>query len=203
MSQNGKKFQRIPQSLLSEANTRISLVSLISQSVPLTQASKDKWKGLCPFHQEKNPSFFIDEEKGYYHCFGCGESGNAINFLMKAQGMEFRQAAMHVLYLAGLEFYDAVDWVQNESSMIKTSVDKTVYHQQNEENDYLGGLFESLHHISRTCHGILVNDPKMFDKIEGLYLMVDDNLKFQNYERIYDICKNLIKEIGKLKNDPV
>lgn len=196
-----KTFNRIPQQLINEANSRISLADLIGQTVTLAQASKDQWKGLCPFHAEKTPSFFVNDTKGFYHCFGCGESGNAISFLMKAQGMPFRQSAMRVLQLAGLEAYDASEWIQSEASMICNSVAKTIHGKTEEEENDVENIRETLFHIAETCYGIVADNPKLFDKIEDFYKMIDDNYRFQNYERIYNIRHNLLKRIGEIIND--
>lgn len=198
-----KKFKRIPQSLLNDAMLRVSLVDIISQTVTLSQASKDQWKGLCPFHNEKTSSFFVNETKGFFHCFGCGESGNAISFLMKAQGMGFRQAAMRVLQLAGLEYYDASDWIQGEAAIIRTSVEKTIQDKisGNDIDTYLEDINKTLIHIAYVAYGVVQNRPELFDKMEKLYLMVDDNYRFKNYERIDDICKNLSQIIKEICND--
>ena len=196
-----KTFSRIPQQLINEANSRISLADLVGQTITLIQASKDQWKGLCPFHAEKTPSFFVNDTKGFYHCFGCGESGNAISFLMKIQGMAFRQAAMRVLQLAGLESYDASEWIQSEASMICSSVAKTIQGKTEEEENDVGNIRETLFHIAETCHGIVADNPKLFDKIEDFYKMIDDNYRFQNYERIYNVRHNLLKIIGEIIND--
>ncbi|MFZ3062375.1 MAG: DNA primase [Actinomycetota bacterium] len=70
---------------------RADLVEIISQHVQLKKAGR-LFKGLCPFHQEKTPSFFVDPDKQLYHCFACGEGGNAYTFLMKMENLEFPEA---------------------------------------------------------------------------------------------------------------
>lgn len=199
-----RTYLNIPQEILKEANSKISLVDLIGQTISLSQSSKGQWKGLCPFHNEKTPSFFVNEEKGYYHCFGCNESGNAINFLMKVQGMTFKQAASKVLQLAGFDSYENSDWIQSESTFIIKSIEKTIETKINEENnnEFLDNIYESLFYISETCFNIVKNNPELFDKMEELYLKIDDNYKFKNYERIYDICKDLIKIIKEMLDVP-
>ena len=62
-----------------------------------------EWKACCPFHQEKTPSFTINDDKGFYHCFGCGAHGDAIRFLTEAQGMPFIDAVKELAGKAGME----------------------------------------------------------------------------------------------------
>ena len=70
---------------LDELHARTSLSALIGRTVKLSRAGRE-WKACCPFHKEKTPSFTINDEKGFYHCFGCGAHGNAIRFLTDEQG---------------------------------------------------------------------------------------------------------------------
>ena len=67
---------------LDELRARTSLSALIQKSVKLTRAGREM-KGCCPFHNEKTPSFYVNDEKAFYHCFGCGAHGDAIGFEMR------------------------------------------------------------------------------------------------------------------------
>ncbi len=71
---------------------RVDIVEVISDYVQLKKAGR-YFKGLCPFHDEKTPSFMVDPSKQLYHCFGCGEGGNVFTFLKKKEGLDFREAA--------------------------------------------------------------------------------------------------------------
>ena len=71
----------IPDDIVERIKNESDIVSVISGYVSLKKMGKD-YKGLCPFHQEKTPSFFVVPAKGFYHCFGCGKSGNTVNFIM-------------------------------------------------------------------------------------------------------------------------
>jgi DNA primase len=83
-------------SVISEVKQRIDIVELVSQYVVLQKAGRN-YKGLCPFHSEKNPSFFIFPEQQTWHCFGaCGTGGDVFSFLMKKEGIDFGQA-LHIL----------------------------------------------------------------------------------------------------------
>ncbi|MDQ3023789.1 MAG: DNA primase [bacterium] len=70
---------------------RVDLVEFIGQYTALTQAGRE-WRGRCPFHQEKTGSFYVNTEKGLYHCHGCKTGGNAISFAMHVESLEFRDA---------------------------------------------------------------------------------------------------------------
>jgi len=76
---------------IQEIKDKASIIDLVSPHVSLKKAGRT-YKGLCPFHKEKSPSFTVDPVKQLYHCFGCGEGGDAISFVMKAESMDFNDA---------------------------------------------------------------------------------------------------------------
>jgi DNA primase len=76
---------------VSEIRDRANILEVVSDYVSLKKVGKN-YKGLCPFHSEKTPSFMINEEKQIFHCFGCGEGGNVFTFLMKVAHLSFPQA---------------------------------------------------------------------------------------------------------------
>jgi len=78
-------------SFLDELRNRIGLADLIGRRVRLTKRGRE-FIGLCPFHNEKSPSFAVVEEKGFFHCFGCGAHGDAIGFTMRAESLSFPEA---------------------------------------------------------------------------------------------------------------
>jgi DNA primase len=86
-----------------EIRARVDLVELIGQYVRLERAGR-RQKGLCPFHQEKTPSFFVDPERGFWHCFGCGEGGDVFSFVMRAENLSFPEAARRLAERAGLRW---------------------------------------------------------------------------------------------------
>jgi len=87
----------IPSQIIDEIRERCSLAELIGESVTLKPAGRFL-KGLCPFHQEKTPSFSVNEEEGTYHCFGCGKHGSAFDYVMETKGFTFVEA---VKFLSG------------------------------------------------------------------------------------------------------
>ncbi|MCS7208195.1 MAG: DNA primase [Fimbriimonadales bacterium] len=81
---------------------RIDLVELVSHYVRLERAGKN-FKGLCPFHAERTPSFHVSPALNRFHCFGCGASGDAVAFLMRIEGLSFREALRRLAEHAGIE----------------------------------------------------------------------------------------------------
>jgi DNA primase len=90
-----------PAEFIDELKARVDLVSVISRRVVLTRKGREHL-GLCPFHQEKTPSFTVNEQKGFYHCFGCGAHGSAIDFVMQSERLAFRDAIAALAATAGL-----------------------------------------------------------------------------------------------------
>jgi DNA primase len=87
---------------LDELRARTVLSAVIAPSVKLIRAGRE-WKACCPFHNEKSPSFTVNDDKGFYHCFGCGAHGDAIRFLTDNRGMPFMDAVKELAAKAGLD----------------------------------------------------------------------------------------------------
>jgi DNA primase len=85
-----------------ELRARITLSSLVQRSVKLTRAGRE-WKGCCPFHEEKTPSFYVNDQKQFYHCFGCGAHGDAISWMVENAGLQFMDAIKELAAMAGIE----------------------------------------------------------------------------------------------------
>jgi DNA primase len=90
-----------PPGFLDELRNRISLTGLISRSVRLVRRGREQ-VGLCPFHHEKTPSFYVVEDKSFFHCFGCGAHGDAIGFLMRIDNLDFLEAVERLAAEAGI-----------------------------------------------------------------------------------------------------
>ncbi|MEQ5786736.1 DNA primase [Erythrobacter sp. NFXS35] len=85
-----------------ELRARITLSTLVMRSVKLTRAGRE-WKGCCPFHDEKTPSFYVNDQKQFYHCFGCGAHGDAISWMVDHAGLQFMDAVKELAAEAGME----------------------------------------------------------------------------------------------------
>jgi DNA primase len=93
---------RIPQSALSEIRNRVDIVDLVGRYVTLKKAGRNH-KGLCPFHDEKTPSFNVSAERQIFKCFGCDAGGGAIDFLMRHENLSFPEAARTLAHDCGVE----------------------------------------------------------------------------------------------------
>jgi len=86
-----------------EIKRRLDVVEVVSQYVPLQRAGR-RFSARCPFHQEKTPSFFVDPERGFWKCFGCGASGDIFSFVMQIEGLTFPEAAERLAQRAGVQW---------------------------------------------------------------------------------------------------
>jgi len=93
---------RIPEDTLQAVRDRVDIVDLVGRYVSLKKAGRSH-KGLCPFHHEKSPSFLVTPERGTWHCFGCGEGGNAFAFLMRHENLTFPEAVRSLAAELGIE----------------------------------------------------------------------------------------------------
>ncbi len=99
----------ITDSTIEEIKARVDLADLISSYGVVVKSAGSSKKACCPFHGEKTPSFNINERKGFYHCFGCGESGDAIKFVMKMDGLTFIEAVKKLASQCGVEIKEKED----------------------------------------------------------------------------------------------
>ncbi|AQU83299.1 MULTISPECIES: DNA primase [unclassified Halomonas] len=93
---------QIPQRFIDDLLSRVDVVELVGERVQLKKAGRN-YSGLCPFHQEKTPSFTVSADKQFYHCFGCGAHGNALRFLMEYDKLPFPEAVEQLAGRLGLE----------------------------------------------------------------------------------------------------
>lgn len=92
----------IPKSFIHDLLERADIVEIVDSRVPLKKAGKNH-QACCPFHNEKTPSFTVSQDKQFYHCFGCGQHGNAIDFLMEFDGLNFPDAVEELAGIMGVE----------------------------------------------------------------------------------------------------
>lgn len=118
-----------------EIKQRVDIVDLISSYLELKKAGAN-YKGLCPFHNEKTPSFMVSQDKGIFKCFGCGESGDIFTFVEKMEGVEFTEALNLLAERAGIKL---------------AKIDKQFYDQKR-------NLYEINNLASKVFHHLLIND---------------------------------------------
>ena len=92
----------IPEEYLEEIKSRIDIVGLVSEYVELRPSGRN-FRALCPFHEEKTPSFTVSPEKGLFHCFGCGVGGNIFTFIMRVEHLTFPEAVAFLARKCGME----------------------------------------------------------------------------------------------------
>ena len=95
---------KYPKEYLDEIKTRLKVSTVVSKSVALKKRGKE-YVGLSPFKNEKTPSFTVNDEKEFYHCFATAEHGNIFDFIMKTQNLKFGEAVKHLANLAGMQPY--------------------------------------------------------------------------------------------------
>ncbi len=91
-----------PSDFLDELRARLTLSGVVGRRVKLMRRGRE-FTGLCPFHNEKTPSFTVSDDKSFFHCFGCGEHGDVISFVQKTEGLSFAEAVERLAGEAGLE----------------------------------------------------------------------------------------------------
>src|SRR5207247_3231618 len=114
----------LPPGFLDELRSRISLSGLIGRTVKLARRGRE-YAGLCPFHHEKTPSFYVVEDKSFFHCFGCGAHGDAIGFVMRADNLDFIEAIEKLAGEAGLHVPKAPPQERGRARRQETLLDAT------------------------------------------------------------------------------
>lgn len=102
------------QDLIEEIRETANIVEVVSSYLPVKRAGRS-FKALCPFHPDKNPSLMINEEKGLWHCFGCGAGGDVFSFVMRIENVNFMEAAQILAERLGISF----QWDKRESERAK------------------------------------------------------------------------------------
>src|SRR3954465_15633626 len=112
---------RFPPSFITRLRSHFLMSEVIARRVPLKKHGRE-YQGLCPFHNEKSPSFTVNDEKGFFHCFGCAAHGDAISFVMKFDHLKYPEAIELLARDAGIPLPKP-----SEEEVRKTESDKTLY----------------------------------------------------------------------------
>lgn len=119
------------EDVVSQIKDRLDVLDVVSKDVILKKSGGNYW-GLCPFHKEKSPSFSVNPSKGIYKCFGCGEGGDALSYLVKTRGLGFKDLIKDLASEFGLELPNTFSGVKNKDvreQMIKACTKAAEYYQ--------------------------------------------------------------------------
>jgi len=155
---------RIARQFIDDLLSRADIVELINARVPLKKAGKNH-QACCPFHNEKSPSFTVSQDKQFYHCFGCGEHGNAISFLMEFDRLDFVDAVEELASHCGME----VEREENTASPAEQRRQQQVYQQK--QDDY--ELMQQVSHFFQQQLKVAKDKETAVDYLKGRGLSGD------------------------------
>ena len=169
---------KYPKEYLDEIKTRLKVSTVISKSVSLKKRGKE-YVGLSPFKNEKTPSFTVNDEKEFYHCFATSEHGNIFDFVMKTQNFKFGEAVKHLAQLAGMQPY--MFSKQDEEKEKKWKEYLSIYSQyvdfyheellknENYSNarDYLKDRSLGRNEVKKFKIGYIEKNPNFFEKLKN------------------------------------
>ena len=112
---------RYSDELIEEIRTSNDIVDVIASYVTLKRSGRNFF-GLCPFHNEKSPSFAVSPDKQIFHCFGCGAGGNVIHFVSKIEGLDFKDTIEVLANRANIELPTLENYENDKTARLKTKV---------------------------------------------------------------------------------
>ena len=168
---------KYPKEYLEEIKTRLKVSTVVSKVVSLKKRGKE-YVGLSPFKNEKTPSFTVNDEKEFYHCFATSEHGNIFDFVMKTQNLRFGEAVKHLANLAGMQPYifSKQDEVREKKWKIYSSIFNLYVNFYNEEllknetsslaRDYLKNRYLNKDQVKKFKIGYVNKNPNFFEKLK-------------------------------------
>ncbi|WP_440634634.1 DNA primase [Candidatus Pelagibacter sp. HIMB1746] len=171
---------KYPKEYLDEIKTRLKVSTVVSKTVSLKKRGKE-FVGLSPFKNEKTPSFTVNDEKEFYHCFATSEHGNIFDFIMKTQNLKFGEAVKHLAQLAGMQPY--LFSKKDEEREKKWNEYKSIYNEyvdfyhneliKNEQysnaREYLKNRSLSKEEVKRFKIGYVEKNPNIFEQLKNKY----------------------------------
>ncbi len=171
---------KYPKEYLNEIKTRLKVSTVISKTVSLKKRGKE-YVGLSPFKNEKTPSFTVNDEKEFYHCFATSEHGNIFDFVMKTQNLKFGEAVKHLAQLAGMQPY--MFSKQDEEREKKWKEYRSIYSQYvdfynnellknetySEARDYLKNRSLGKEEVKKFKIGYIEKNPNFFSKFKDQF----------------------------------
>ena len=171
---------KYPKEYLDEIKTRLKVSTVVSKTVSLKKRGKE-FVGLSPFKNEKTPSFTVNDEKEFYHCFATSEHGNIFDFVMKTQNLKFGEAVKHLAQLAGMQPY--LFSKKDEEREKKWNEYKSIYNEyvdfyhneliKNEQHsnarEYLKNRSLSKEDVKKFKMGYVEKNPNIFEQLKNKY----------------------------------
>ena len=211
---------KYPKEYLDEIKTRLKVSTVVSKSVVLKKRGKE-YVGLSPFKNEKTPSFTVNDEKEFYHCFATSEHGNIFDFVMKTQNLKFGEAVKHLAQLAGMQPY--MFSKQDEEREKKWKEYLSIYSQyvnyyHNEllkndacsnARDYLKNRSLGKEEVKKFKIGYIEKNPNFFDKLKDQFseqTLVDSGLFYLDEKKKVFIERfrgRLIFPINNISGQPI
>ena len=108
-----------------EIKSKLSVLEVVGETVQLKRAGT-AYKGLCPFHAEKTPSFIVNPDRETWRCFGCGEGGDIFTFLMRRDGLDFREALERLAEKAGVELSERTAREDRERKRLRDALESAI-----------------------------------------------------------------------------
>ena len=211
---------KYPKEYLDEIKSRLKVSTVVSRTVNLKKRGKE-FVGLSPFKNEKTPSFTVNDEKGFYHCFSTSEHGNIFDFLMKTQNLKFGEAVKSLASLAGMQpytFSKADEEREKNREKYSSIYNKYVEHYHNElinnENsksaiEYLKKRKISFEQIKKFKIGFVEKNPNFFEILKKNFeekniidtgLFYFDEMKKKHIERFRE---RIIFPINNISGKPI
>ena len=211
---------KFPKEYLDEIKTRLKVSTVVSKSVALKKRGKE-YVGLSPFKNEKTPSFTVNDEKEFYHCFATAEHGNIFDFIMKTQNLKFGEAVKYLANLAGMQPY--MFSKQDEEREKKWKEYLSIYSQyvdfyhnellKNDSyssvRDYLKNRSLGKEEVKKFNIGYIEKNPNFFDKLKNQFnekILIESGLFFfDEKKKIYveRFRGRLIFPINNISGQPI
>ena len=211
---------KYPKEYLDEIKTRLKVSTVVSKTVSLKKRGKE-YVGLSPFKNEKTPSFTVNDEKEFYHCFATSEHGNIFDFIMKTQNYKFGEAVKHLAQLAGMQPYmfSKQDEEREKKwkeylSLYRKYVD--FYHNELLKNethsnarDYLKNRSISIEEVKKFKIGYIEKNPNFFDELKNEFnvkILVESGLFYLDEKKKIYVERfrgRLIFPINNISGQPI
>jgi DNA primase len=190
----------IDRAFIDQVLASTDIVELIKERVALSKNGTN-YKGLCPFHNEKTPSFNVSSTKQFYHCFGCGASGDAIKFLTEHDHLTFIEALSKLAQAANLELPDSTKKNDSSYNLFISNKKASDFYSKTLKTNKEAMSYLSKRNISETMMETfllgLANDSwddlsKMFSQLKLIENAIEAGLLIKSNNKIYDRFRNRI-----------